>query len=381
MNKEQLVSKWKEFCFDLVDARNKDLLEAPYQEKIENGLRQLGWSKARGEILPKVRLEIGNNNSLEPDLSINLAGKTVFVVEVKRPSNQFKTRQETQLLSYMRQSFVQIGLLIGQDIRMYFDDNSGSITCVCVFPIDGDKEEGTQFVKLFSRSTFDLEQIESYCRERKSEIETNLTMTELQHHFLEQGGDIIVKQLLESYFVDSKNLNRRIVKDTLSLFNFSVTAGEKKPDPQTQTAVPHPLNASYVLAQSPNSSPQKVKYSHDTTKYSIDGGQNFFGKGRFVREVVAKYIAANPKLSFEQLKQIFPSELQGSYGVIKSLEELNNMKQERKDLERRYYMDEAQLLCSGDGVRFAVSSQWGKYNFPHILERLKLWGWGVINDR
>lgn len=379
MNKEQLISKWKEFCFDLVDARNKNLLETPYQERIENGLRQLGWSKAKGEILPKKRLEIGNNNSLEPDILISVDNKPSFVIEVKRPSNTIKPRQELQLFSYMRQSFVPIGLYVGADIRMYYDDNSGKISCVWVLPIEGEAEEGWQFVKFFARTPFDIDSIISFCKNKKSEIETNEAMATLQKQFIEQGGDIVVKLLLESYFVDSKNLNRKMVKDTLSKYNFHITTGEEHAKVTEQEAVPQSLNASYILASSPDNA-TAGKNSHDTTKYSIDGGKNYYGKGKLVREIVAKYVEANPNLTFSQLEQIFPSELQGSYGVIKSLETLSQMKQERKDLERRYYMNQDQLLCSGDNVKFAVSSQWGKYNFPHILDRLKQWGWNVIHE-
>lgn len=379
MNKEQLISKWKEFCFDLVDARNKNLLETPYQERIENGLRQWGWSKAKGEILPKKRFEIGNNNSLEPDILISVDNKPSFVIEVKRPSNTIKPRQELQLFSYMRQSFVPIGLYVGADIRMYYDDNSGKISCVWILPIQGEAEEGWQFVKFFARTPFDIETIISFCKNKKSEIETNEAMATLQKQFIEQGGDIVVKLLLESYFVDSKNLNRKMVKDTLSKYNFHITTGEEHTNVTEQETIPQPLNASYILASSPDNA-TVGKYSHDTTKFSIDGGKNYYGKGKLVREIVAKYVETNPKLTFSQLEQIFPSELQGSYGVIKSVETLAQMKQERKDLERRYYMNDDQLLCSGDKVKFAVCSQWGKYNFPHILDRLKQWGWNVIHE-
>lgn len=170
-----------------------------------------------------------------------------------------------------------------------------------------------------------------------------------------------------------------MVKDTLSKYNFHITTGEEHAKVTEQEAVPQSLNASYILASSPDNA-TAGKNSHDTTKYSIDGGKNYYGKGKLVREIVAKYVEANPNLTFSQLEQIFPSELQGSYGVIKSLETLSQMKQERKDLERRYYMNQDQLLCSGDNVKFAVSSQWGKYNFPHILDRLKQWGWNVIHE-
>lgn len=68
------TSKWQEFVFDLVEAKRQAIKEAPFQEKIEAGFRALGWSKANGEICPKERINIGNNNQLEPDITLKLAG-------------------------------------------------------------------------------------------------------------------------------------------------------------------------------------------------------------------------------------------------------------------------------------------------------------------
>jgi len=85
---ERNQNKWREFCFDLIVAAKDDILEDPYQEMIEQGLRQLNWSKANGEICPKERLQIGNRKQLEPDITLKINDRSVFVIEVKRPSNK-----------------------------------------------------------------------------------------------------------------------------------------------------------------------------------------------------------------------------------------------------------------------------------------------------
>ena len=93
---------WQEFCYDLIEAREKDTTEDVYQELVESNLRQLGWSKVRGEICPKERINVGSHNQIEPDITIKLSDQPAFVIELKRPRNAITPRQEQQLLSYMR---------------------------------------------------------------------------------------------------------------------------------------------------------------------------------------------------------------------------------------------------------------------------------------
>ena len=64
---------WQEFCYDLIEAREKDTTEDVYQELVESNLRQLGWSKVRGEICPKERINVGSHNQIEPDITIKLS--------------------------------------------------------------------------------------------------------------------------------------------------------------------------------------------------------------------------------------------------------------------------------------------------------------------
>ena len=67
-------------------------------------------------------------------------------------------------------------------------------------------------------------------------------------------------------------------------------------------------------------------------------------------------------------------EMQGSYGVVRSLDEQHEMEHDRMDLETRYLMKEDELLKTTDSVRFAVCSQRGTYNIPDIFRVIEQWG-------
>ena len=126
----------------------------------------------------------------------------------------------------------------------------------------------------------------------------------------------------------------------------------------------------------------QAKHKRDTTKYSLDEGKHFFGKGKFVREVVAKYMEENPGLTYEQLTQIFFPKLQGtSLGVLRTLQSIDSLDQKKKkDLSRRYVLTEGLTLTSADGTTFAVCTQWNAKNFLNILALLNKWGWNIVTN-
>lgn len=368
------TSKWQEFVFDLVEAKRQAIKEAPFQEKIEAGFRALGWSKANGEICPKERINIGNNNQLEPDITFKIGGRPVFVVEVKHPTNILTTRQIEQLLSYMRMRKVPFGLYIGEEIHLFFDHENELPTSVMKIDLDTEATNGWKFIDFFARPVFTSERIIAYCGERYKEIHSNSILDEFAEELQGNANDTIMN-ILQDYFVKTKKCDTSVVKKILEMYFFHVSKSTE--EIQKDNVVEAEPSSRYVLQKQGRSHSK----SRDTSKFSLDDGVNYFGKGKFVREVVAAYLSAHPSITFEQLEQVFPDELQGSYGVVRRLDELEKSAHDPKDLRTRYVMDEDKILCTKDGIRFVVSNQWGRFNFPHILELLGKWNWNVIKDK
>lgn len=365
---------WQEFCYDLVEARKNDILEEPYQNIVEMNLRQLGWSKVQGEICPKERINVGSHNQIEPDITIKIDDKPVFVIEMKRPCNTVTPRQEQQLLSYMRLRKTPIGLYIGDCIKMYYDANEDLPLMVWQTEIDFDAEEGAEFVDFFLHDTFNKQRIENFCKAKANDIKTTEIMTAFQQS-LSIDRDATIKQVLTDYFVEFKKCNKDLVDEVLHSLSFTIQPVPSS-ERSSQEFMPPGSSTGMVVSQT-----SKDKRKRDVTKYSLDGGKTYYGKGRFVREVVARFVEQNPNLTFEQLSQIFAGHLQGSYGVIRSVDSINNSSHDKKDLRTRYVMSENLMLQSFDGVKFVVSNQWGVYNFVNILNLLEKWGWNIIEDK
>ncbi|MBR1447460.1 MAG: hypothetical protein IJ588_01780 [Prevotella sp.] len=371
------TSKWQDFAFDLVEAKEKEILEQPYQEKTEAAFRALGWSKAKGEICPKERINVGASNQLEPDITFKINGKSVFVVEVKQPTNNLTTRQEEQLLSYMRMRQVVFGLYIGDEIRLFYDNGDALPTSVMQIDIDTEAANGWKFIDFFARSMFASERIKAFCVERFKEIHSSSTLDSFADN-LKEDDNKAIKSLLIDYFVNYKKCEETAANRFFEAYRFQASNvnDEVQEEAKPETTQPEAVSR-YVLQKQG----RRNKKGRDTTKYSIDGGMNYFGKGKFVREIVAAYLSAHPSITFVQLEQVFPDELQGSYGVVRRLDDIYNSDHNLKDLLTRYVMDEDKLLRTKDGVRFAVCNQWGSFNFPHILDLLDKWGWNVLNDK
>lgn len=103
----------------------------------------------------------------------------------------------------------------------------------------------------------------------------------------------------------------------------------------------------------------------DTTKYMMDGKR--YGKNRLVLAVVKKYVEQNPDVSSGKLRMIFDKSLQGSLGVVRTLQDVKNS---YDDYERRFFCqpDEIIRTATEDCV---VCTQWAKFNIDALITRAK----------
>lgn len=105
--------------------------------------------------------------------------------------------------------------------------------------------------------------------------------------------------------------------------------------------------------------------ARDTTKYILDGKR--YGKNRLVLAVVHKYIESHPNISASQLMAAFDRSLQGSLGVIRSL---NDVKNSYSDYERRFFCQPEEIIHTST-EDCVVCTQWGKFNIGNFIVRAK----------
>jgi hypothetical protein len=107
--------------------------------------------------------------------------------------------------------------------------------------------------------------------------------------------------------------------------------------------------------------------------YSFNG-RTPLDKRNSVLAVVKQFVANRPNATYKEIHRSFPDALQGSYGVIETLEDIKKRRNEGQDVDIRYFLDPHDILTSADGVQFAVSNQWGN-QFPKFQNHIRNFGW------
>ena len=107
------MDKWNEICFLIKEHSKQNSKEAFFQNEVVNIFEKLGWSRYKKEIETEKSIPIGASNRLRLDILISLEEQRLFVVELKKPTNQGSERISQQLVSYMLQLKMKFGLFIG----------------------------------------------------------------------------------------------------------------------------------------------------------------------------------------------------------------------------------------------------------------------------
>jgi hypothetical protein len=140
----------------------------------------------------------------------------------------------------------------------------------------------------------------------------------------------------------------------------------------TEPIIPLPEAEEYQVKVREQASAQRAaaSSSKDKTQYQFLG--KIYNKRQLVLAIVAHYLQTHPNTTFEQLRQVFPDAIHSSYGVVALLE-----KAESKGGAKRYFLNEGQLLKTGEGETIAVCNQWGIGNISPILEIAKSQGYQI----
>lgn len=103
-------------------------------------------------------------------------------------------------------------------------------------------------------------------------------------------------------------------------------------------------------------------------------GKSPLDKRNSVLAVVKLFVRNRPNATFNEIQRAFPANLQGSYGVVMSIDEIDDRRRRGQQIDNRYFLDPSDIFTSADGVPFAVCNQWGD-QFSAFQEHIKRFGW------
>lgn len=99
----------------------------------------------------------------------------------------------------------------------------------------------------------------------------------------------------------------------------------------------------------------KTTKTKDKTEFEFYGSK-LKSKADFVYAVVKKYINENQDITYEKLIKVFPDEIQGKYGVLRSKDKISP-KDITNNTRKRY--DPSRSIITADGVEAFICTQWG----------------------
>ena len=106
--------------------------------------------------------------------------------------------------------------------------------------------------------------------------------------------------------------------------------------------------------------------SRDYTKYDVAGIGEQMNKRKLVLEIIKDW-AQKQNPTFEELQAAFPSDIQGSQGLIAKATDVKD--------SRRFHLDEP--ISLRDGLQAVISNQWGKENIANFIEHVGTIGYQV----
>ena len=332
--------------------------ESQYQQEIENCLRLLGWKSFNKTMQSQVTINIGNNNSIRPDIVLYKNDLPVLPIEIKRPSNICSSKQEGQLKSYMRQLRLNVGLYIGENIQFFYDNPTDLDNPISVFKIELCKNEpyGEMFCEMMSYGKFDVNELEKFCEGCYNRIIANNRLQRRWDDFLSvDNASRNIAMLVREKFI-KEGFDEDDVEEELQKYMFQINRNQSGGIP-------------VLIAEK---EVDGVSGENNETEFSLDG-ICYYGIGRFVQTVVRRYISENPNVTLEELNERFPVRLCGykKYKGIVIRRELVA----KKDLGRFFSKDE-DVITLGDTTKIVVCREWGntgksKPFFQSFLEHIK----------
>ena len=354
-----MKDNWIEIVNLLQPYISENSTEAQYQQEIEYCLRLLGWKSFNGTMQSQVTINIGNNNSIRPDIILYKNELPVLPVEIKRPANVCNSRQEGQLKSYIRQLRLNVGLYIGENIQFFYDNPSDLEEPVSVFKVELSKDnpDGEKFCEMMSYERFGINELENFCKECYNQIKTHNNLQQHLNDFLSvDNADENVKTLIKEKFV-KEGFGEDAIEEELQKFRIQLIQNK-------------PLYTSSLTIERKIENNRKLDEKNET-EFSLDG-VHYYGVGRFVLAVIKKYVLEHPNLSYNDLENLFPSYLSCSKtnGVIRPID---FVKEKSERLGRFFYKDP---IILDDKTIVAVHSQWGnsgtaKKYFQRFLEHIR----------
>lgn len=147
---------------------------------------------------------------------------------------------------------------------------------------------------------------------------------------------------------------------------------EKRPNVILKTSLASPT---------PKVLPSPIALTSEDLKGNIKlslNGEGAYSKREMVLQIVKEYVSQFPDTSFEELKAIFNRDYLQRFAsnefLQQDIEKAKNWKKYGED-HVHYFIEDKDILVSGDGVQFVVCVEWDRNNIINVLGIAQTLGW------
>jgi hypothetical protein len=117
-------------------------------------------------------------------------------------------------------------------------------------------------------------------------------------------------------------------------------------------------------------------YKYSEKDYSKFNYKNkAYNKARLVNEIVRDFVDLNPTTTFSELKEIFPKQIQGSFGVFDKLSRAEEIYINWG--HKRHYIKPTETINLGDGEIIATCNQWNPHNIADFIKNAEKLGYEI----
>ena len=289
-----------------------------------------------------------------PDIIIKNENEDLFVVELKQHTLH---KGQDQLISYLNQLKINIGILVCDNLYIYdFDYTARENTySVLEIPFIQDNPNGSRFVELFSKDNFDKQKIKDFikeCNENKdivneikNEITSNLASELLKKYFKEKYTEIDIDKILAEYNVSVSKKSSVYTNPAATISGLSIY-------------MPRMTTSSFM--------------AKDATQFMVNGTPTG-GKGPTVYAAVKAFIDSHPSITLQELQTAFPDYLAkpGFGKMIRKVEDVTPNEWSGSRFNKH-------PISLSDGTRITVSTQWKPDNMQSFIEGVKKLGITIV---
>ena len=144
---------------------------------------------------------------------------------------------------------------------------------------------------------------------------------------------------------------------------------------------PNVILRTLLETNKPKVVPEPIHYTVDDLKGRITMSLNGFGeysKREMVLAIVKEYMKQYPETTLSELKATFRRDYLGRYALYEFIQEDIESARKWKELGEdhvHYFIQDKDILTSGDGINFVVCVEWEKSNIINVLGIAKALGW------